>query len=318
MPKHSKPRAGSLQFWPRKRAGKFLPSVNWKAVSNPEKNSGIFSFIAYKVGMSSCLIKDSTPESRTKDSRIIIPVTILEAPPMKICSVRFYKNENLIKEILSENLEKELKKKIRLPKTHKLKIEDIKDYDNIRLIVYSLVKQTGIKKTPDLIEIKLAGNLDEKIKFVKENLNKEIFLTDFIKDIQLIDVRGLTKGKGIQGPVKRFGIRLKSHKSEKGIRNVGSIGPWHPAHTTFRTPMAGQLGMFSRIKYNSKIIISGKIQEKNINPKQGWKKYGEIKTEYIIIAGSVQGPQKRQLLLTLPLRPSKKQNKKNYEFMKLI
>jgi hypothetical protein len=24
------PRKGSLQFWPRKRVSKFLPSVNWK------------------------------------------------------------------------------------------------------------------------------------------------------------------------------------------------------------------------------------------------------------------------------------------------
>jgi len=141
--------------------------------------------------------------------------------------------------------------------------------------------------------------------------------SDIFKEIKLIDVRGLTKGKGISGPVKRFGIRLKQKKSEKGQRRPGSIGPWHPAHTTFRAPMAGQLGMFSRVHYNLNIIDLGKISEKNINPKQGWKNYGNIKTEYIILRGSVQGPAKRQLLITPPLRQTKKQLKKNYELIKL-
>ena len=34
------PRKGSLQFWPRKRANKFLPSVNWKAINSDKKLKG--------------------------------------------------------------------------------------------------------------------------------------------------------------------------------------------------------------------------------------------------------------------------------------
>ena len=135
--------------------------------------------------------------------------------------------------------------------------------------------------------------------------------------MQLVDLRGLTKGKGLSGPVKRFGVSLRQHKSEKGVRRPGNVGPWHPDNVTFRIPMAGQLGMFSRIQYNGKIIELGKIKEKNINPKQGWHKYGNINTEYAIVAGSIQGPRKRQLLLTFPLRKTKKTEKKNYEVIKL-
>jgi large subunit ribosomal protein L3 len=321
MPKHSKPRAGSLQFWPRKRAGKFLPSVNWKAISN-SSNSKLLGFIAYKVGMSSCVIKDNTPDSLTKDKRVAVPATTLEVPPMKIFSVRLYKDGKVMTEILADNLDKELKRKVRLSREKKerevlKKIDEAKDYDDIKIIVYSMVKQTGIKKTPDLIEIALGGSLDEKIEFIKEKLNKEILASEILKNIGLIDIRGLTKGRGISGPVKRFGIKLRQHKSEKGVRKVGSIGPWHPARVSFRVPMAGQLGMFSRVHYNIRIILLGKITEKDINPKSGWKKYGRIRTEYIVVQGSVQGPAKRQLLLTLPLRPTKKQEKKNYEFLEL-
>jgi len=71
----------------------------------------------------------------------------------------------------------------------------------------------------------------------------------------LVDIRGLTIGKGLQGPVKRFGITLKAHKSEKGQRSVGAIGSFHPTRVTFRVPRAGQLGMFTRVTYNNKLLI---------------------------------------------------------------
>jgi ribosomal protein L3 len=78
--------------------------------------------------------------------------------------------------------------------------------------------------------------------------------------------------------------------------------------------MAGQLGMFTRVTYNSNIIEIGK--------KEAWKesnklKSGSIKTDFMIVYGSVQGPSKRQLIATSPLRKTKKQDKKSYELIEL-
>ena len=81
--------------------------------------------------------------------------------------------------------------------------------------------------------------------------------------------------------------------------------------------MAGQLGMFTRVTYNNKVIDIAEISKKNINREQGFKNYGKIKTTYVILHGSIQGPSKRALILTLPLRRTKKQNKKNYELISL-
>jgi len=317
MPTRKSPRKGSLQFWPRKRAKKFLPRVNWNAISS-EKN--LKGFICYKAGMASAYLKDETPNSMTKGKKISIPATILECPPMKIFSVRFYKNKKVFKEVLAEKLEKELKRKMKLPKERKFKIEDIhpekgKDFDDVRILCYSQIKKTGIKKTPDLSEIGLCGTFEEKIDFVKKNLEKDISVLDVFEKGELVDIRGLTKGKGTTGPVKRFGIKLRKHKSEKGRRKPGSLGPWHPARVTFRAPMAGQMGMFTRIIYNNKIIEIGKAENKNWL--QNRKNFGNLKTDYIIVNTSVQGPAKRQLLLTSPLRKTKKQQKKNYEFIEL-
>jgi len=315
MPTRKTPRKGSLQYWPRKRASKFLPRVNWNAISDQE-GKGLKGFICYKTSMASAFVKDNTPDSMTKGKKISVPVTIIECPPLKIFSVRFYKNKKIAKEILAENPDKELKRKIKLPKKKSKKIDEIKieELDDIRILCYSVVKKTSIKKTPDLSEIGLSGSLEEKLNFVKENIGKEISAIDLFKKDDLVDFRGLTKGKGFQGPVKRFGITLKSHKSEKGRRKPGSLGPWHPARVTFRAPMAGQLGMFTRTAYNSKIIETGKSE--------AWKEsdrlnHGKIKTDFMIVYGSVQGSSKRPLLITSPLRKTKKQDKKSYELIEL-
>lgn len=304
------PRRGSLQYWPRKRARKTLPSLNWGAIkSDSNKLKG---FICYKAGMASAFVKDDTADSMTKGKKIIVPVTIIECPAMKIFSVRFYKDTKVAKEVLAENLDKELKRIVKLPKQAK-KGELNGEFDDVKVICYSLVKKTGIKKTPDLSEIALGGNYDDKMNFIKEKLGKEILISEIFEKGNLVDFRGLTKGKGLQGPVKRFGITLKQHKSEKGVRRPGSLGPWHPARTTFYAPQAGQLGMFTRAMYNNKVIEIGKAEGKLKNIKN----FGDVKTDYMIVNGSVQGPAKRQLLVTMPLRVTKKQKKKNFELLEL-
>jgi len=312
MGRRSQPRSGSLQIWPRKRAEKFLPSVNWNAI----EGQGLLGFIAYKVGMTSCLVKDLTANSLSKDKKIIVPVTVLEAPSMKIFSIRLYKNGLCNSEIILSS-DKELKRVVKIGKVGKIEDLDKKEFDDLRAIVYSQVGKTAIKKTPDMIEIGFGGKKEEKIAFVKEKAGKEIFVSEILKKMQMVDLRGLTKGHGLEGPVKRFGIGLKGHKSEKGVRRPGSLGPWHPHRVTFRVSQAGQMGMQTRVHYNNKIIEVGKISEKNINPPEGWQHFGNIKTEYLLVRGSVQGPAKRQVLMTVPLRKTKKSEKKNYEFVKI-
>ncbi len=317
MGKTSRPRRGSLQYWPRKRANKILPSVNWKGILKYNSDKKLMGFIGYKVGMASAYVKDETPDSMTKSKRVTIPVTIVECPPVKILSIRFYKNNLVVSEVLSQNLDKVLKKKTRLPKNVSKNIGGVKDYDDIKIIVYSDVQKTNIKKTPDVAEIGLGGRVEEKLAFVKENLDKELRVGDFFEKMQLVDIRGVTKGKGLQGPVKRFGLGLKSHKSEKGVRGAGSLGPWHPARVTFRAPMAGQLGMFTRVSYNSKLVDVGNIKEKDINKKGGFNNFGKINTDYLVVRGSLQGPVKRQVVITQPLRIRKYQEKKNFELIDL-
>lgn len=320
MPTRKSPRKGSLQYWPRKRVNKFLPRVNWNAISKENSEAkGILGVIGYKAGMLSAYVKDNTKDSMTNGQEIKVPATVIECPPMKILSVRIYNNKKVSKDILNDKLDKELKKKIKLPKSKKELSKELDSIDTektneITLIVYSQVKKTNLKSKPDIIEVGISGNLQEKIDFIKEKAGKEILASEIFNDGEALDVRGLTKGKGFQGPVKRFGIALKASKSEKGRRRPGSLAPWHPARVTFRSILAGQLGMFTRAHYNYNILEVGNPEKRKIT---NIKNYGNIKTEYVVVRGSLQGPSKRQIIITKPLRLTKKQLKKSFELQKL-
>src|SRR3989338_7817220 len=116
MPTARRPRRGSLQYLPRSRAAKIIPSVNWKSYSQkPSDSVSPLGFIVYKAGMISVEAKDTTPNSMTKGKKIIVPATILECPPAKIFSVRFYNNNQVVFDSLLSS-DKELKKLVKLPK----------------------------------------------------------------------------------------------------------------------------------------------------------------------------------------------------------
>jgi large subunit ribosomal protein L3 len=305
--------SGSLQFYPRVRAKKVIPSVNWKPLS--KDGIGFMGFVGYKVGMISVFAKDDSVDSMTKGKKVVVPSTLIECPAMKIYMVRFYKDGKVTKDVVVSN-DKVLKKSVVLGK----KVGEIKDdieFDDVRVVMYSGAGKTGIgKKKSDLIEIGVSGSKDEKLAFVKKNIGKDISVGDVFSD-GLVDVRGVTKGYGTSGPVKRFGISLKSHKSEKGQRRPGSLAPWHPARVTFRAPQAGQTGYHSRICYNNLILESGKINEKDVNRKGGFKNYGKVKNDYLILKGSVPGPAKRGIVVTPALRPTKGAAKQKFEVLEL-
>ncbi|MGC9309292.1 MAG: 50S ribosomal protein L3 [Candidatus Nanoarchaeia archaeon] len=298
-------RKGSLQFWPRKRARKILPSVNWIPIrkqAEKDEKKGLLGFIGYKVGMVSLNVKDNTPNSSTKGKVISMPGTILECPPLKIYSVRLYKDDK-VRDIVV-GFDDKLKSKLKKPKSFK-KIEG--DFDYLNIIVYPDVKGKAVY----LSELGISGSKEEQLQFVNNKIGKQILASEVLSG--LVDVRGVTKGKGLQGPVRRFGISLKDHKSEKGRRRPGSLAPWHPARVTFRAPQAGQTGFQTRIAYNKFIMKTGSGDFEN-----GFHHYGKITSEYVIVKGSIPGTKKRALLLTSPIMPSKKQIKQNYDIINII
>jgi large subunit ribosomal protein L3 len=314
MAKKGRPRYGSMGVWPRKRAAR--PYARIRSFPQLKEVKPLF-FPAYKAGMTRVSVLGTDKNKTNYGIEESQAVTILECPPVKIASIRFYKKEGndlVVVKQLNFKADKEVFRKILKIKDEKIStvkdLESIKpeEYEDLTLQIYTLPKQINLKKTPEIFELEISGSIQEKLEFVKTKIDKPIIVSDVLKEGQIVDVHGVTKGKGFQGPVKRFGIGLKNHKSEKGQRAPGSVGGWKgQAHIAHRVARAGQTGYHQRTQHNNIIMkISDKAEE--INPKGGFVNYGFVKSTYIMMKGSVQGPKKRLLFLAEPTRSRKKVN----------
>jgi large subunit ribosomal protein L3 len=300
MSKTDGPRHGSMQFWPRVRAKSETPRVR----ANIFGTAPINGFCGYKVGMTHVVVKDTGSTSLTKGMIITKPVTVVECPPIKVAGIRYYKNNIAISDVYSKT-DKELLKSMIVPKSRNIK-EDI-DFDEIRLIVYTMPKETSIgKKKPEVFELAIKGNKAEQLSYAKEKFGKEIKVEEILKQNDIVDIHAVTTGKGFQGPVKRFGVQIRSHKSEKSIRNPGSLGPWcGQQHIMYRVAHAGQMGYNTRIEYNKPILLVDSDSSK-VNPIGGFINYGNVNSSYILLGGSIPGHKKRLVRITPAMRSSKK------------
>ncbi|MEK6967188.1 MAG: 50S ribosomal protein L3 [Nanoarchaeota archaeon] len=309
MPKTRSPRKSSLQFWPRVRAKRMYARLRNLPESKEAKPQ---SFAGYKVGMTHIVIVDNRQHTPTKGEEIVLPVTILECPPIKVASIRAYKLSPQGLVVATEVLhstDKNLGRKIVLPKKpQEQKIGDmeknISSYSQIRLNVYTQPHLTGIsKKTPEYFEVGIGGSIDDQLKFAKEKLGKEIRLSDVIKEGQQVDTFAVTKGKGFQGPVKRHGVSLRQHKSEKSIRGPANVGSW-TGNRSWTVAHAGQMGFHQRMERNKWVLkISDKPEEFKIAG--GFIRYGHPNSTILLLKGSIQGAKKRLVRFSLSTRAAK-------------
>ncbi len=305
MAKRVQPRHGSMAVWPRKRAKRSYARVrSWKQDAKP----GLLAFPTYKAGMTHVMAIDTRKTNLTKGESISLPVTVLEAPPVKLYSVRCYTKdaygERVAKEIVVGKT-KHLFRKLFTKKTNEGALKELKpeEYSDITVTIITQPSKTGIgKKKPEIFESRLGGTNEEKLAWINEHVGKEIRVGEVFEEGEYVDSHGITKGKGFQGAVKRFGIGLKSHKSEKGRRTPGSLGGWSgQQHVMYRVAHAGQTGYHQRTQYNNIIFKIGEKPEE-VNPKAGFKQYGLVKSDYLLLQGSVQGARKRMLTLTKAIR----------------
>jgi large subunit ribosomal protein L3 len=306
MPTKHHPHRGSLQFWPRARSSKHAARVRtWADV----KETKVLGFVGYKAGMTHLLVKEQNPKSHKKDLEIFTPVTVVECPPMKVYSIRYYAQDEdeqlkVVSEIFSKKVTKELKRKIDPSKKDNKAPEN---FENVKVLVYTQPKMTGIgKKKPDLVEIEVGGkDMQEKSTYAQSLLDKEIKASEVFKDSEFVDVHSVTKGQGFSGTIKKFGVKRLHHKSEKKIRGIGTLGSWHPNKVSYTVAQAGKFGYHLRTEYN-KINVKVGTNPEEINPKGGFLQYGLVKNEYLLIKGSVSGARKRPITITAPIRVKKK------------
>jgi large subunit ribosomal protein L3 len=264
--------------------------------------------------MTYALAIDSRQGSLTFGKEVVIPLTTLEAPPMLACALRAYtkdyKGLRTFGEAWMEQLPKDFERVISVPEKFSTeeglkKIEGGLDkVSDVRLLMATQPRlaKHGVK-APDLVEVRVGGgSIKDRFEYGKKLIGQEVKVSDFVKEGQAVDAIGITKGKGIQGPVKRWGIRRKIHKARKTVRQVGSIGGWTPHYVMYSVPRAGQMGFHQRTEYN-KIVMKVGSDGSEITPKGGFIRYGVINSDYVALKGSVPGTRNRLVLMRLAVRP---------------
>ncbi|MFH1420725.1 MAG: 50S ribosomal protein L3 [Candidatus Aenigmatarchaeota archaeon] len=299
MPRKRRPRRGSLAYV-RKKA---LNIVHGMLSYTKIKEAKPQCFFGWKVGMTHVQYID-TSSRFTKDRLVSRPVTVLESPSLFVCALRYYINTSKGLNVAGEKWCEKLPKDVKNVFVGKNK-NQISNFDSIRLLACTQPSSSGMKQTTsDLIEIGIGGNADEQSKYGESILGKEINADDMFKQGDYIDVSAVTKGHGYTGPVKRFGIKLQSHKAEQKRRHVGAHGTERPGRLRWTTPQAGQYGFFNRTELNKRILMMGDDASK-INIKGGFLDYGLVKGKFILVEGSVPGHVKRLVCMRKAMRTEK-------------
>ncbi|MDD1776397.1 MAG: 50S ribosomal protein L3 [Candidatus Methanomethylicus sp.] len=311
------PRRGSLMYYPRVRARRITGRIRtWPSVAGAPKMLG---FAGYKVGTTHIVMIENRPKSPLFGKEVFKEVTVLETPPLFVYGLRAYvkapKGMRTLGEVLTSSMPKFSERTIEIPKEYdpapiQASLDaNLGNISEIRVLAITQPNKLGFgKKTPEILEVKVGGDDIKAIyEYAKSILGKEIKAKDFFADGQIVDVTGVTKGKGFAGAVKRFGVKIQPnwHKHRKGKRVVGSISPSKP-HMMFTIPRPGKMGFHQRTEYNKRIM---KVSEnpKDINVLGGFLHYGLVKNDYLLIEGTLPGPVKRLIRVRYPVRskPSK-------------
>ena len=312
--KHA-PKHGSLAYLPRGRAARAVGRIRfWPKV---EDGPALLGFMGYKAGMTHVFMVEDKPGSLNLGKEIVHPATILDVPPITVCAIRAYvKNQyglQTFTEAWMKDPPKDFNRALVLPE-HFNTEEGLKKMEEgldkiveLRILAATQPRLAGVpKKKPDIMEIKVdGGSVKEQLEYAKSLLGKTVSITDVFKEGQFVDVVSISKGKGFQGPVKRWGIKILPRKSRKTKRGVAAIGPWKPARVLYTVPRAGQMGYHQRTEYNKRILKIG-IDGSEVSPKGGFLRYGPVKGTYIALNGSLPGPSKRLVRLRYPARSPRK------------
>ena len=311
--KYSAPRRGSMAFYPRVRARSLESRI--RTWSDPKLDrSSLLGFAGYKITNLNVLSVDDREKTPNYGKNIMNSSTLIATPPLKIIGIRAYAEtaygKNAIFDVFTKDNDKYLSKKAPF-KYKEGKLEEINAHlDKIKhvvAIVSSYPRGASLsQKKPFVWEIPIGGkDTKSKIDYVVNNFGKQVNIKDVFETGQFVDISGITRGKGIEGPITRFGVKRKQHKSRKSVRALGTLGPISPAVVMYTVPRQGQRGFHQRTEYNKRILIisnSEKDTEFKINPKGGFEHFGMIKNDYIIVKGSIPGVPKRLVKIRFPIR----------------
>jgi len=343
--KFERPRHGSLGFLPRKRTKHHRGRVRSFPKDNKSKPAHLTAFPVFKAGMTHILREVEKPGSKLHKKEVIEACTILEAPPIIICGIVGYietpRGLRALTTVWAQHLSTDFKRRLyknwmnskkkafskyaekwKDEKSIQTQLNRMKKYCQVvRVLAHTQMHLLNLRqKKAHVMEIQVnGGSVDQKVDFAFKHLEKEIKVGSIFEQNEMIDIIGVTKGKGFEGVTTRWGTKRLPRKTHRGLRRVGCIGGWHPARVRYSVARAGQNGYHHRTEINKKIYRIGTgikyeggknnastasdLTEKAITPLGGFPHYGIVKNDFLMIKGCCVGTKKRVLVLRKSLLP---------------
>jgi len=193
----------------------------------------------------------------------------------------------------------------------------------IRLVCHTDMKKLRLRqKKAHLAEVQInGGDTAAKVEYGLKLFERHIPVDTVFQKNEMVDSIAITKGKGFEGVVTRWGVTRLPRKTHRGLRKVACIGAWHPARVKYSVPRAGQNGYHHRTERNKKIYrigkaaqpspdAEGKVQPFNpnamtetdptvkaITPMGGFVRYGDVNEDFVMVKGGIAGVKKRVVTL---------------------
>jgi large subunit ribosomal protein L3 len=316
MPQSERPRKGSLGYGPRTRATSEVP--RFRSWPDDDGQPGLQGFAGYKAGMTQVVMLNDQSSSPREGAEETVPVTVVETPPMRAVALRAYEQTPYgtrpLTEVWASDFDEDLGRVLSVPKNGADRSDDLEAaledgrVADVRAITHTVPSAVaGVPKNkPDVMETRIGGgSIADRIEFGRSLLEDGHSMNDVFRPGEYMDVAGVTKGKGTQGPVKRWGVQKRKgkHLRQGYRRRIGNLGPWNPSRVRSTVPQQGQMGYHQRTELNKRLLDLGE-DGVDATVEGGFVGYGEVGGSYALIKGSLPGPDKRVLRFRPAVRPN--------------
>jgi len=350
--KFEHPRCGSLAYLPKRRTKHHRGRVRSFPRDNKEQPVHMTAFMGYKAGMTHVVKYQERQEGKKKIKKDVVhAVTVVECPPMKVVGLVGYvetpRGLRALSTVWAQNLDVNVKRRMyknwmnakkkaftKYADKYKCEPTDKNSYQRdlarikkyctvVRVLAASQIEKLKFRShKAHVMEIQLnGGSIAEKVDFGVGKFEQEFKVGDVFNMNEIVDTVGVTRGKGMVGPIKRFGCSRLNRKTHRGLRKVACIGAWHPSAVKWTVARRGQQGYHSRTQIHQKIyrVGAGAVHgandnamceadavDKNITPMGGFPHYGQVNEDFLLIKGGVMGTRKRPVVIRKTLFPCTK------------
>lgn len=310
--KHSQPRRGSLAYLPRGRAKSMEPRIRtWPEITSEQPK--LLGYAGFKVGCIQVVSIDDREKTPNHGKQLVSLGTVVATPPISVIGIRGYYEDidgsHALFDVYSSDMPKEVSRLFTIkPKEGTLEKAEklLNRTSELFAVVAVLPNNAGIsQKKPYVFEVAVkGGDLKKQFDFLKGLFGKQVKVEEVFELGSSVDVASITKGKGWEGPITRWGVKKKQHKSRKSVRALGTLGPISPSSIMYTVPRAGQRGFHQRVEYNKRIMIMSNTEKADfkINPSGGYKHYGFVNGDFVVLKGSIPGTYRRMVKLRTQIR----------------